>query len=322
MAEDPYKTLGVARDASAGDVRRAYRKLAKQHHPDLNPGNKEAEERFKAASAANEILGDPDKRARFDRGEIDASGQERPPQPPPGWRSYAEAGPGARYSRGGGAPFDGEEMGEFADLFGMFGARGAGMGGGTGPGAGRGADTRMRGRDQRYSLTVDFLDAVRGATRRLTLPDGRTLDVGVPPGTEGGQTLRLRGQGDAGWNGGPDGDALIRIEVAEHPFFRRDGRDIRLDLPVSLREAVLGAKVSVPTPGGTVTLSVPAGSDTGRQLRLRGRGVPARGGEEAGDLYATLRVVLGPPDPALQEFLRGAPDTGFDPRRELTEATR
>ena len=315
MADDPYQVLGVARDATAEQVRRAYRRLAKQYHPDLNPGDKAAEERFKAVSGANEILSDPERRARFDRGEIDASGQERPPPqgahsgPPPGWRGFAEGREGTRYAHAGAgaASFDEEDLG---DLFGqMFGARR------------EGADVRMRGRDELYALEVAFLDAVQGATRRLTLPDGRTLDVRIPAGSEDGQTLRLRSQGGPGRNGGPAGDALIEIHVAPHPYFRREGNDIHLDLPVTLKEAVLGGKVPVPTPGGTVNLTVPPGSDTGRQLRLRGRGVPAHGGQPAGNLYVTLRVQVGVSDPALEAFLRDwTPEHGADPRREMEGA--
>ncbi|MBV9748871.1 MAG: DnaJ domain-containing protein [Acetobacteraceae bacterium] len=311
MADDPYQVLGVARDATEEQIRTAYRQLAKRYHPDLNPGDKAAEERFKAVSGANEILSDPERRARYNRGEIDASGQERPPPgPPPGWRGFAEGREGARYAHAG------EESGVFTegldDLLGQF-FRAQGS-------TGR-AEVRMRGRDELYALEVAFLDAVQGATRRLTLPDGRTLDVRVPPGSEDGQTLRLRGQGGPGRNGGPAGDALIEIRVARHPHFRREGNDIHLDLPVTLKEAVLGGKVPVPTPGGTVNLTIPPGSDTGRQLRLRGRGVPAHGDQPAGNLYVTLRVQVGAPDPALEAFLRDwTPEHGADPRREMEGA--
>src|SRR5579872_5453312 len=204
MAEDPYRTLGVNREASADEIRRAYRKLAKKNHPDLNPGNKAAEDRFKAIASAYDLLSDPEKRARFDRGEIDASGQERPEQQ--FYRNYAEGAQGRRYrgagpgeaEAGAGFPDDlGDILGEF------FRARG-----------GReGEPIRMRGRDQAYQLTVDFLDAVNGATRRLTMPDGKELDVAIPPGIEDGQTLRLRGKGGAGVGGGPPGDALIELSI-------------------------------------------------------------------------------------------------------------
>jgi DnaJ-class molecular chaperone len=300
MAEDPYETLGVSRTATQDEITRAFRKLAKKHHPDLNPGNREAEERFKTISAANEILSDPEKRARFDRGEIDASGQERPERG--FYRGYAETGPGAKYHDAG-------EEADLGDLFGDLFGRGPG-----GP-------MRMRGRDRHYTLAIDFLGAVNGETRRLTLPDGGTLDVKVPPGVENGQVLRLRGKGGPGLNGGPNGDALIEVHVLSHPNFRRDGNDILLDLPVSLHEAVLGARVRVPTPGGAVMLSVPAGSDTGRVLRLRGRGVPAHGGHAAGDLLVRLQVVLGPGSKELAEFLAANAPPAFNPRAELEAAT-
>ncbi len=300
--DDPYTTLGVARDASPERIQRAYRKLAKAHHPDLNPGNKQAEERFKTVSAANELLSDPDKRGRFDRGEIDAGGQERPAQP--SYRDYADGAAGRRYGPAG------QEAGHggFDDLFGsMFNGRREG-----GP--------AMQGQDERYAVHASFLDAVAGATRRLTLPDGRTLDVKIPPGSLHGQVLRLRGQGGGGWNGGPAGDAMIELSVAPHPVFTRDGRDVRLVLPVGLRDAVLGGPVEVPTPGGPVRMQVPPRSDSGTELRLRGRGVPAHAGLAAGDLYATLRVVIGPPDPALEAFLRGPvppePDPEPDPESD------
>ncbi len=304
--EDPYQTLGVARDASQAQIRSAYRKLAKQHHPDLNPGSKAAEARFKLVSAANELLSDPEKRGRFDRGEIDASGQEAPPRH--SYREHAEAAGGRRYGAHGAQP----ESWSQADIDDMFGsmftdeARG---------------DTRpRRGHDERYVLTAAFLDAVNGAVRRLTLPDGRTLDVKIPVGTTDGQVLRLRGQGGPGRHGGPAGDALIEIRVAAHPLFVRDGQNISLELPVRLSEAVLGGPVEIPTPGGVVRMRVPPHSDTGTELRLRGRGVPAHGTLPAGDLRAKLRVVIGRPDAALEAFLRDwKPEHDSDPRAAMEE---
>jgi DnaJ-class molecular chaperone len=298
--KDPYETLGVARDASADDIRKAYRKLAKKHHPDLNPGDKAAEAAFKDVGAANDLLSDPEKRARFDRGEIDAAGD--PKQERPTYRSYADAGfAGGRY--GGSAGSDTAEFGDiFADLFTQ--AR-------RGP---------HRGRDLQYGLAVDFLDAIRGAQQRLTLPDGRTLDVRVPPGMEDGQTLRLRGQGEEGTNGGPAGDALITVQVFPHPFFRREGNDIHLDLPVTLKEAVLGGRVSVPTVSGTVAMTIPRRSDTGAVLRLRGRGVPAHGSRPAGDQLVTLKVVLPDVDDTLEKLLQDwKPAREIDPRRSMAE---
>lgn len=305
MAEDPYKVLSVARDASQADIKRAFYKLAKKHHPDLNPGDTASEARFKAATAANELLSDPERRAAFDRGEIDAGGQA---QPPPGYREYAESAQGGRYRSGGAAPggFTEEDLGDiFGDLFGRRGRPG-------GPAVGR---------DEMYALSVEFLDAVNGTTKRLTLPDGRTLDVKVPAGLESGQTLRLRGKGAPGSGGAAAGDALIEVTVEPHAFFRREGDDIHLDLPVTVGEAVLGAKITTPTPRGPVALTVPKRSDTGRQLRLRGRGVAARSGHEAGDLYVTLRVTIGAVDAAFEEFLAGwSPPNGTDPRAGMLEA--
>lgn len=314
--DDPYEILGVPRDADAAAIRRAYRKLAKQNHPDLHPGDKAAEERFKRISAANALLSDEEQRGRYDRGEIDASGAPRAPEPPR-YRDFAEGAEGSRYQRSSGRPAGGWTAADWGDIFGdMFG--GAGPGGGGGAGGSPGGGIPLRGHDEHYALSVAFLDAVRGATRRLTLPDGRTLDVRVPPGLADGQVLRLRGKGAPGWNGGPDGDALIAVTVEPHPFFRREGSDLHLDLPVTLREAVLGAKVPVPTPGGTVTMTIPAHAETGRQLRLRGRGVPHATGGGAGDLYVTLRIAATEADEALERFLRDwTPSHPVNPREGM-----
>jgi DnaJ-class molecular chaperone len=307
---DLYATLGLPRDATTEAIRKAYRRLAKQHHPDLNPGNKIAEERFKAVASAYDILGDADKRGRYDRGEIDAAGAESRPQHP-SYRGYAEGAPGARYRQSGGAEQDMSEAGLgdlFEDLF--AGTREQRS---NGP---------RRGRDQGYKLTIDFLDAVTGATKRLALPDGKGLDVRIPPGIEDGQTMRLKGQGSPGRQGGPSGDALIEIQVAPHRFFRREGRDVHVELPITLSEAVLGGKIMVPTPTGPVTMTVPPRSDSGAKLRLRGRGVAAHGEQPAGDEFITLRVVLGDADDALETFLRGwSADHGFDPRRSMMEGS-
>jgi DnaJ-class molecular chaperone len=304
--DDPYATLGVARDADQAAIRSAYRKLAKQLHPDLHPGDKQAEEKFKAVTAAYDLLSDAEKRARFDRGEIDASGQERPERH--FYRQHAEGRSGAKY---GGPGAGGEAEDDLGDIFSDFFFR-------SGGGEQRGF--RLRGRDRSYTLTATFLEAVNGTTKRLTLPDGKTLDVRIPPGVEDGQVLRLKGQGGPGLNGGPPGDALIEIGVAPHSFFRREGNDIHVDVPVTLAEAVLGARITVPTIRGNVTMTVPQHSDTGTRLRLRRRGVPAHGGRAAGDQYVTLKVVIGEQDQALEEFLR---DWGArhatDPRRTMTE---
>jgi len=303
----------VARDASVDSIRSAYRKLAKQHHPDLNPNDAKAEARFKEISAAHHLLSDPARRARFDSGEIDAQGQERPPRRT--YRDHADSAAGRRYNPAGAGHHAGD-IDDIGDLFSSLFSAGRTRPQPQGP---------RRGEDQHFSLTAAFLDAVNGATTRLTLPDGRILDVKIPAGAQDGATLRLRGQGQAGEMGGPAGDALIEIEITPHAFFRRDGADIRLDLPVSLAEAVLGGAIDIPTPAGPVRMRIPAGSDSLAQLRLRGRGVPAHGAKSAdiaaGDLIATLRVTLGPPDPALIAFLQGwTPEIPHNPREALEHA--
>ena len=306
MATDPYDTLGVSRTATQDEIRAAFRKIAKKNHPDLNPGDKRAEERFKTANSANEILSDPERRAKFDRGEIDAAGQERQAPRPERqyYRDFAQGDAGGRYYSSG-AGIDPEDLG---DIFGEYFA--SREPGGTRP---------RKGADRRYRLAVPFLSAINGATERLTLPGGETLDVRIPAGIEDGQTLRLRGKGDPGRNGGPDGDALIEVAVAPHASFRRIGRNVELDLPVTVAEAILGGRVAVPTPRGEVTLTVPPGSDAGTRLRLRGRGVAEAAGEAAGDMFVTLTLVTGPGDPALETALREWRErhAGFDPREAL-----
>jgi DnaJ-class molecular chaperone len=289
---DPYEILGLSKTASDDDIRKAYRKLAKKYHPDLNPGKADAETRFKEISAANALLSDPEKRARFDRGEIDASGTETPRN---FYRGFADAGGARRY--GGEEHFvDNEDLeGFFSDLFGHRGSAAGQAAGGF----------RMRGGNVTYSLRVPFLDAVKGARKRLNLPDGRTLDVDIPAGIASGQTIRLKGQGGPGMGGGPAGDALIEIEVEPHALFRRDGNDIRIDLPVTLAEALLGGKVRVPTVDGPVVMTVPKGANSGTVLRLKGKGVPAAKGGPRGDQYVTVRPVLPTsPDAEFEEFIR------------------
>jgi DnaJ-class molecular chaperone len=309
-SDDPYVILGVKREASQEEIRRAYRKLAKQHHPDLNPGKKDAASRFQAINAANDILSDPEKRARYDRGEIDASGTERPEH---AYRRYADGAQGAKYHQASG--ISEEDLGDvFADLFG----RGARPGGG--PGGGQ--TIRLRGADRAFTLAIDFREAARGAKKRLTFGPGHTLDVTIPAGFGDGQILRLKGQGDPGIGGGPPGDALIEIHVAPHPLFRRDGNDIRVELSVTVAEAVLGAKIAVPTISGTVNVTVPKGSDSGTVLRLKGRGIAPAGGT-AGDQYVTLKIVLGAQkdDRELAAFLaEWAPRHHADPRAAMSGA--
>jgi DnaJ-class molecular chaperone len=285
--ETPYEVLGVKADSSADDIRKAYRKLAKQLHPDLNPGKPEAEARFKSVTAAYDLLSDPDKRARYDRGEIDESGAERPRY---SYRPHAEGAQGRKYG-----PEGEMDAADLDDLFAMFGG-GAGR-------RGRRQGFAMPGGDRLYTLTIDFAEAAAGAKKRLSLGEDSWLDVTIPPGIEDGQVLRLRGKGDAGIGGGPSGDAMIEVHIAPHPHLRREGDNIYLELPVSLNEAVLGGRVTVPTVTGPVTMTIPKGSDTGTQLRLRGKGIHRRGASP-GDQIVTLKVVIGTSgDPALAEFL-------------------
>ncbi len=297
MSRDPYEILGLKKDASEAEIRKAYRRLAKSKHPDLNPGNKRAENDFKELSAAYDLLNDPEKRASYDRGEIDASGQPRARQ-----RYYSD------YAQSGERnPYGGEDaFADFADddLFSMFGM-------------GRGAGGRMRGGDVRYRLPIDFLDAVNGATRQVRLSDGRTLDVSIPPGIEDGQVLRLRGKGEPGRGGAPPGDVLIEVEVRPHPLFRRDGDDIRLEQPLPVKTAVLGGSVVVPTPTGPVTMKVPRWTNGGKVMRLKGKGVRRPDGRR-GDEYVTFMIMLpSDPDPALEDFVKG-----WEPSSQAHETSR
>lgn len=301
MARDPYQVLGVPRGAGADDIRKAFRKLAKKHHPDANPGDSAAEERFKQVSAAFDILGDAEKRRKFDAGEIDADGRET-------FRGFG-GGPGQ------GGPSGGFEGADFSDIFGeMFGRR-AGRGGprgGAGPGPGAGFSAK--GPDVRARLEIDLEEAILGGKKRISFQDGRTLDVTIPAGAADGQTLRLRGHGEPGRGG--KGDALIELAIKPHPVFRREGEQLVMDLPVSVPDAVLGGRVQAPTPDGPVTLTVPKGANSGQSLRLKGKGLSdARG--VRGDLIARIQVMLPEgPDAKLEAFAaRWRDERPYVPRR-------
>lgn len=299
---DPYEILGVGKEATAEQIRAAYRKLAKTSHPDLHPGDKQAEERFKELSAAYEFLADEEKRAQYDRGEIDATGAPRMRET--FWRDYAEGPGGGKYASGGGFEnaADLEEM--IQELFG-----------------GRRGRMRMRGSDVRYRLEIDLADVARGGKRSLALADGGAVEVTIPAGVEDGQVLRLRGKGSPGLGGGAPGDALIEVRVRPHKHFERKGSDIHLSLPVTLAEALGGAKVMVPTLRGAVTMTLPKGATTGTTLRLKGKGLPH--GRGHGDQYVRLEVALPPAaDAELAAMVqRWEAAHAYDPRRELMRET-
>ncbi len=321
MAADPYSILGVARSASEKEVKSAYRKLAKELHPDHNKDNPKASERFAEVTNAYDLLSDKDKRAKFDRGEIDADGNPTMPFGGGGGGGGGFSGGGHRGFRHEGG-FEGGEGPDLSDLFeGIFGGRagagagaGAGMGGGgfSGFGGGR-RPPPPKGANVAYRLQVPFVEAATRASQRITLSSGSTIDLKLPAGVENGQQMRLAGKGEAG-PGGP-GDAIITIEIGPHPFFVRDGDNIRLDLPVTLDEAVNGAKVKVPTVDGAVMLTVAPGSSSGRTLRLKGKGFSRKEGER-GDQLVTLQIDLPADDADLKARLEGWTDSR-NPRARL-----
>ncbi len=290
MRNDPYAVLGVARGASSADIRQAYRRLAKELHPDTRPGDAVSEERFKRVSAAFHLLSDPEKRRRFDRGEIDGDGNARRAN-------------GARARRRDGAEAAPDDLDSvFSSFFGADARRGP---------------IRTKGEDVRYRLELDFVEAASGGRKRVVMGDGKALDLVVPEGVRTGAVLRLRGQGRPGAGSAPPGDALVEIEVLDHPIFERRGDDIWLELPISLAEAVQGGKVKAPTLTGGVALTIPKGSNSGQTLRLRGKGV--RGEKGRGDLLVRLMVTLPERhDAELQRFVsewRAATD--YDPRKKM-----
>jgi DnaJ-class molecular chaperone len=303
---DPYAVLGVSKTASADDIQKAFRKLAKKHHPDLNPGDKAAEAKFKEIALANDLLSDAEKRRRFDAGEIDASGQEQAPRG--FYRDYAGGPGGFKYERSGGHESFADMGGIFAE---MFGDR-MGMGGRGGP---------RDGMPLSFTMAVPFLVAARGGKQRVTLPDGRTLDIDIPEGSADRTTIRLKGQGMPGREGGKPGDAYVELHVEPHAFFEARDNDIHVELPVTLQEAVLGARVKVPTVGGSVMLAVPAGSNTGTSLRLKGRGLLDRKSKQRGDQYVKLKVVLPDKvDDKLKAFLESWDEgKGHDPRQAMEQ---
>lgn len=305
---NPYDVLGVPKSAGAAEIKSAFRKLAKKYHPDQSKEPR-AKERFAEVGSAYEILGDEKKRAAFDRGEIDAEGKPRAPQfegfgfgRQPGGADFR--GFGFDFGPGGFAAGGSVEPDILSELFGV-GRRG-----------GRTRAQASRGEDIAVTVAAPLATVANGGSIRVALPTGKTLDAAVPAGIEEGKSIRLRGQGHPGQRGGPAGDVIVTIRYAPHPIFRVEGRDLRLDLPVTLYEAVLGGKVRVPTLGGEVEMSIAPGMSGGRVLRLRGKGMPASAGEPAGDLLATLRIVLpNSADPELTELMRKWRDRKpYDPR--------
>ena len=294
-AADPYQTLGTARSASDADIKKAYRKLAKELHPDTNK-DKAAAERFSRVTAAYDLLSDKDKRARFDRGEIDGDGN---PAAPFGFGNGGGGGfnPGA----GGGA--------DFGDIFeGLFGGR-AGRGGFGGRAA-----PPQKGANAAYRMSVSFEDAAAGRPQRITLADGKTIDLKLPNGVENGTQMRLAGKGEPGPAGA--GDAIVTIQIGTHPFYRRDGDAVRLELPITLAEAILGGPVRVPTVDGPVMLNVPAGSSSGQTLRLKGKGFTGKSGLR-GDQLVTLEINLPASDTALTEWAENNRTALGNPREKL-----
>jgi DnaJ-class molecular chaperone len=309
---DPYEVLGVPRNASEAEIKKAFRSLAKKHHPDAKGGETAAKKRFQEISGAYDVIGDKEKRAKFDAGQIDAQGNPRGFDPRahgfegnpfgqggPGGYHFTWTGPGdhrAETAEG----FRPEDL--FADLLGGLGGRG------------RGRSQPRAGQDFDVQTTVSFEEAANGGTRRVVLPNGEQIDVRIPAGLKDGQQIRLKGRGGAGRAGGPAGDVMIHVTVAPHPYFTREGRDLKIDLPVSLKEAVLGAKVPVRTLSGPVSLSIPENSNSGKVLRLKGKGIPAQGKEAAGDLYVRLIVTLPDgEDTQLREFAEKW-RASYDPR--------
>jgi DnaJ-class molecular chaperone len=325
---DPYEVLGVSKAASAEDIKKAYRKLAKKLHPDANKKDPKAAGKFSELNSAYEIVGDDEKRKAFDRGEIDAEGKPRfhgfegfgarPGGPGPGrgggFESFTWGPEGFRRtaSRGGGA---GGAPGFEDILSGMFGARGR-----AGPGASFEAEdigSAIRGQDVTATATITLNEAAHGGTRRLDLPIGKEVEFKIPAGIADGKHIRLRGQGMPAPHGGPPGDVLITVSIAPHPVFKVDGQDLRLDLPVTLDEAVLGAKVRVPTLDGAVELAIPANTSSGRTFRLKGKGLPGQKG--AGDLYAAVKIILPDGrDAELEELMKKwRAEKPYDPRKDI-----
>ena len=304
MAKDPYKLLGVPKTASDDEIRKAYRALAKKYHPDVNKDKPQMAEKFKEISAAYSLLSDKEMKKRYDSGQVDGSGQQQ--NPFGGGRSPFGTGFGGMGGMGGGRRGQMGGNDDMAELFSsLFGMNMGGMQGGMNQQRRR---PPQKGADIRYKITLPFVDAITGGTKKLT----GGLTVKIPKGVEEGQVLRVIGKGKDGINGGPKGDAKVEISIKPHKSFKRDGKKLRLTLPISLKEAVLGGKVSVPLPGGDVGLKIPAGANTGQKMRLKGKGIAG------GDLIVTLQIILAEGDTVeLKDWANSSDDKGFNPRDSL-----
>ena len=315
MAKDPYKLLGVPKSATEAEIRKAYRALAKKLHPDVNPGNEKAANRFKEISAAYTLLTDKKLRAQYDNGQVDASGQQQNPF------GGGFGGGGFQNTGFGGQGFGGQGFGgkaggqdDMADLFSsLFGMNmGSQTGGPRRQGYGQARPQPKKGADIRYKLTLTFLEALKGGKKRIKTKGDDAVNITIPEGVMDGAVLRLRGKGHAGANGGRAGDAKVEITVKPHKYYVRDGQNLRLTLPITLKEAVLGAKVTIPMPNGSVSLNIPAGTNSGKTLRLKGKGI---GG---GDLLVSPQITLiTPSDPALKAWAETTDELGSGDIRDV-----
>ena len=274
MIKNPYDILGVNKTADEKEIKSAYRKLAKQHHPDLNPSDKNADEKFKEISVAYDLLQDKDKRAAYDRGEIDFEGNQQQHQQQQSYKDFADGPQGQRYYSTSQQHFNPEDL---ESIFGAFFKDGA-------PGAKAGFKAQPA--DAHYAIDVEFLEAATGTKKQITMPDGKALKITIPPGTQSGQKLRLKGQGNAGNTNTPASDAYIEIHVKPHSFFNRKGKDINVEVPIAIQEAVLGGKIEVPTVHGKVEVSIPKNATTGTKLRLKGKGI------DGGNQYVSLVIAM------------------------------
>lgn len=299
MTKNPYDILGVKKTANETEIKSAYRTLAKQHHPDLNPDNKKAEATFKDISVAYNLLHDKDKRAAYDRGEIDMDGNPQYQKRQQSYKDFAEGPQGQRYHSAGGGDFSQEDM---ESIFGSFFSGGAG---------GRQTGFKAQSLDAHYVIEVDFLEAVNGAKKRVTMPDGKILDISIPNGMEDGNKLRLKGKGAAGNVNMPTGDAYIEVHIKPNPFYKRIGKDIEVEVPIGIHESILGSKIQIPTVHGKVEMNIPKGASTGTRLRLKGKGL------KGGDQYVLLKIVMPEKiDGELEELIgKWAKNHEYNPRK-------